>query len=152
MRSPERQREFERRQARERPFRELDELLRVRTGQQIRMALDEHCPEGFPEKLAEQLCRISDALIKDLVLGERRARDLHDGINRIKNEADQRWVNGFAECAEQVRRYGEEAGLGKDVLDGLLAGHLSMLASQKENEKLSRDREASSQVEWSRGG
>lgn len=124
----------------------MDRRMRVRNEASMREVLDAYHPGGVPDGLAERLCLIANALIKEIVHQERAIRDLHDGINRIKNEADLRWVDGFEECARQVRRFGEEAGLTGDVIDGLLRNHILM--RQRAGE--ARNEEASRQVEWKR--
>lgn len=142
-------REREAGRARRREFQEMDLNLRMANERKVRLLLDDVFPAGAPDGLLERVCRIQNLLIRDIVAGARSGRELHDGINRIKNEADQRWVDGFDECARQVRQFGEESGLGEAVIDGLLRNHVG--TQDRQRERAEQDRAATRQVEWKRG-
>jgi len=139
-------REREASRARRRHFQEMDQRMRLDGERATRLLLDEFFPAGAPEGLLERLCLGRNRLVKEIVSLEKVVREMHDGINRIKNEADQRWVDGFNECAQQVRTHAAELGLGEPVVDSLLRGQVSM----QEAEQAEKNRAASQQVEWSR--
>lgn len=139
--------------ARKQAARDMDERMRLRTEASMRTVLDGYYPGGIPDDLIERLCLIANALVKEVVHLNGVNRDLHDGINRIANEADLRWVDGFDECARQVRLFGEELGLDTAVIDSLLRNHLLKQKTEREESERQNalDAEASRQVQWSRG-
>jgi hypothetical protein len=141
-----RRKEYSRQRAERRRLQELEQRKRMQNEAAVRLVLDSFFPAGVPDELIERICRIQNHLIKEVTLNERVIRELHDGINRIGNEAAQREVNGFDECARQVRTHGEELGLSEKVIDSLLRNHVSRL----EAEKAEKNRAATQQVEWSR--
>lgn len=124
---------------------EENQRVRLENEAKVRAVLDEYHPGGIPDDLVERICRIQNVLIRDLLAAEKARRDLHDGINRIANEADQRWVDGFRECADQVRRFSSELGLADSVVQSLLRN------DTREQDKASKDAAATRQVEWTRG-
>lgn len=124
---------------------EESQRVRLENEAKVRAVLDEYHPGGIPDDLVERICRIQNVLIRDLLAAEKARRDLHDGINRIANEADQRWVDGFRECADQVRRFSSELGLADSVVQSLLRN------DTREQDKASKDAAATRQVEWTRG-
>lgn len=139
-------REREASRARRRHFQEMDQRMRLDGERATRLLLDEFFPAGAPEGLLERLCLGRNRLVKEIVSLEKVVREMHDGINRIKNEADQRWVDGFNECARQVRVHADELGVSESVVNSLLRGQVSM----QEAEQAEKNRAASQQVEWSR--
>lgn len=139
-------REREADRARRRHFQDMDQRMRLNGERAIRLLLDEFFPAGAPEGLLERLCTGQNRLVKEIVSLEKVVREMHDGINRIKNEADQRWVDGFNECAQQVRAHADELGVSEPVVNSLLRGQISM----QEAEQAEKNRSASQQVEWSR--
>jgi hypothetical protein len=139
-------REREASRARRRRFQEMGQRMRMDSERATRLLLDEFFPAGAPKGLLERICLAQNRLIKDIVGSERVIRELHDGINRIKNESDLRWVDGFNECARQVRAYAEELGVSEPVVNSMLRGHVSML----EAEQAEKDQAATRKVEWSR--
>lgn len=132
--------------ARRRHFQEMDQRKRIDGERTVRLLLDEFFPAGAPDGLLERICRIQNLLIKEIVQGEKVTRELHDGINRIANEADQRWVDGFNECAQQVRRFGEELGVSEPVVNSMLRNQVR----REETEQAEKDQAATRQVEWTR--
>lgn len=138
--------EYERQRAQRREFQEMDQRMRVDNERSVRLILDGFFPAGAPDGLLEQICGVQNRLVKEIVSLEKSTRELHDGIGRIANEADQRWVDGFAECARQVREFGTAMGLSEKVIDSLLRNHL---AAQQTLED-AKNQEASRQVEWTR--
>lgn len=139
-------REREASRARRRHFQEMDQRMRLDGERATRLLLDEFFPAGAPEGLLERLCLGRNRLVKEIVSLEKVVREMHDGINRIKNEADQRWMDGFNECARQVRVHADELGVSESVVNSLLRGQVSM----QEAEQAEKNRAASQQVEWSR--
>lgn len=139
-------REREASRARRRHFQEMDQRMRLDGERATRLLLDEFFPAGAPEGLLERLCLGQNRLVKEVVSLEKVVREMHDGINRIKNEADQRWMDGFNECARQVRVHADELGVSEPVVNSLLRGQVSM----QEAEQAEKNRAASQQVEWSR--
>lgn len=138
--------EFLRSREERRRLREMDQRMRLEAERQVRLVLDDHFPAGVPEDLLERICKIQNGLIWKIVQGEKATRELHDGINRISDEAAQREVQGYNLCAEQVRAHAEELGLDNAVTDSLLRNHVSM----QEADQAERNRAATQQVEWSR--
>lgn len=138
--------EYERQRAQRREFQEMSTRKRMASERATRLLLDEFFPAGAPDGLLERICGVHNGLIGEIVGLERVTRELHDGINRIKNESDLRWVDGFAECARQVREFGTQMGLSRAEIDSLLRNHL---AAQQTLEN-AKNREASRQVEWKR--
>lgn len=134
--------------ARRREFQEMDQRLRVNGEREVRLLLDEFFPAGAPEGLLERICQGRNRLVKDIVSLEKACREMHDGINRIKNEADQRWVDGFDECARQVRSHADGLGVSPPVVDSLLRNHTPV--QERRREEAERNRAATQQVEWSR--
>jgi hypothetical protein len=119
--------------------------MRIENEAAVRTVLDGYFPAGLPDDLVERICRIQNTLIKDVVSAEKTARELHDGINRIASEADQRFVDGFRECADQVRRHAAAMDLTEPVVKNLLRN------DTREQEKAAKDEAATRQVEWTRG-
>lgn len=138
--------EYERQRAQRREFQEMSQRMRLDNERNIRLILDEFFPAGAPDGLLERVCGVQNLLVKEIVSLEKVTRELHDGIGRIANEADQRWTDGFAECARQVREFGTQMGLARAQIDSLLRNHL---AAQQALED-AKNREASRQVEWTR--
>jgi hypothetical protein len=120
--------------------------MRMENERAVRLVLDEYFPEGVPTDLLERICMIQNSLIREIVTADKVTRELHDGINRIGEEAAQRWVNGFKECADQVRTFAAELNLSQAVVDSLLRNDSSV----RETEAAARDQAATQQVEWSR--
>lgn len=137
--------EFERSRAESRRLRALDVRMRMENEAAVRTVLDDHLPAGLPDDLVERICRIQNALIKQIVQSEKVTRELHDGINRISDEASQRWVEGFRECADQVRAHAAELGLAPSVVKSLLRN------DEREADQQERNRAATQQVQWTRG-
>ncbi len=138
--------EYQRQRAQRREFQEKDERMRMDNERTVRLILDEFFPAGVPDGLLERICGVQNRLVKEIIGNEKAIRELHDGINRIANEADQRWLGGFAECAGQVQKFGTQMGLSQAVIDSLLRNHI---AAQKTLED-AKNKEASRQVEWTR--
>lgn len=139
-------REREASRARRQHFQEMDERMRLDGERATRLLLDEFFPAGAPEGLLERICTSRNRLVKEIVSLEKVVREMHDGINRIKNEADQRWVDGFNECAQQVRMHAEELGVSEPVVNSLLRNQVRM----QEAEQAEKNQAATQQVEWSR--
>lgn len=139
--------EYERQRAERRRLVKLEQDRRVENETAVRLVLDEFYPAGVPDDLLERICLIQNRLIKQRTLDEKTMREMHDGINRIADEASLREVRGFDECARQVREHAGELGLSDQVTDSLLRNHVRRL----EAEKAEKDRAATQQVEWSRG-
>lgn len=138
--------EFQRSRAERRRLAEMSQRMRMENERAVRLVLDEYFPEGVPADLLERICMIQNSLIRDIVTADKVTRELHDGINRIGEEAAQRWVNGFKECADQVRTFAAELNLSQAVVDSLLRNDSSV----RETEAAARDQAATQQVEWSR--
>lgn len=138
--------EFLRSRAERKRLRELDQRMRLDTERAVRLVLDEHFPAGIPADLLERICMIQNGLIREIVQADKVMRELHDGINRIANEAAQREVDGFNECAGQVRKFGAELGLAQTVIDSLLRNQIRLQEAEQEE----KNRAATQQVEWSR--
>lgn len=134
--------------ARRRRFQEMDQRKRMDGEREVRILLDEFFPAGAPEGLLERICQGQNRLVKEIVGLEKVTEELHDGINRIKNEADLRWVDGFNECARQVRAHAEELGVTEPVVNSLLRNQVR----KDEAEQHEKNRAATRQVEWSRRG
>jgi len=139
-------REFRRSKAERRRLAELGQSMRMENERSVRLILDKHFPGGAPEGLLESICLVQNGLIRQLVQAEKVMRELHDGINRISDEAAQREVAGFDECARQVRAHAEELGVTEPVVNSLLRNHVRM----QEAERAERNHAASQKVEWSR--
>jgi hypothetical protein len=137
--------EFEKNRAERRRMQEESQRLRLENEAKVRAVLDEYHPGGIPDDLVERICRIQNVTIRDLLAAEKARRDLHDGINRIANEADQRWVDGFRECANQVRRFAAELGLADYMTASLLRN------DTRDQDKAAKNEAATRQVEWTRG-
>lgn len=139
--------EFERSRAERKRLAAMSQRMRIDNERSVRLILDEYFPEGIPADLLERICTIQNGLVREVVSLEKATREMHDGINRIKNEADQRWVDGFNECAQQVRTHAEELGVSEPVVNSLLRNQVRM----QEAEQAEKNRAATQQVEWSRG-
>lgn len=139
-------REREASRARRRHFQEMDQNLRVSAEREVRLLLDEFFPSGAPEGLLERICRAQNRFIKDIVNLEKAVRDMHDGLHSIAEGAAQREVDGFNECARQVRAHAEELGVSEPVVNSLLRNQVARL----EAEQHEKDRAATQQVEWKR--
>lgn len=139
-------RELRRSRAERQRLVELGRSMRMDNERSIRLVLDKFFPAGAPDGLLEQICRVQNTLIREVVQGDKVIRELRDGINRISDEAAQREVQGYNRCAEQVRAHADELKLGAAVTDSLLRNHVRM----QEEERAERDRAASRKVEWSR--
>ncbi|AXH66374.1 hypothetical protein SEA_SATIS_225 [Streptomyces phage Satis] len=137
--------QYEKNRAERRKIHEESQRRRLENEAKVRAVLDEYHPGGLPDDLVERICLIQNALIRDLLAAERARNDLHDGINRIANEADQRWVDGFRECADQVRRFAAELGLADYVVASLLRN------DTRDQDKAAKNAAATRQVEWTRG-
>lgn len=139
-------REREASRARRREFQDMDLKLRMDNERSVRLLLDEFFPAGAPDDLLERICRIQNRLIQTIISGEKSGRELHDGINRIKNESDWRWMEGFRECADQVRNHAAELRLAPSVVASLLRNDVRT----EENSREVRNEAATRQVEWKR--
>ena len=139
-------REFRRSRMERQRLVELGRSMRMDNERNVRLVLDKFFPAGIPDGLVEQICRVQNALIREIVQGDKVIRELHDGINRISDEAARREVRGYDLCAEQVRTHADELGLDPEVTDSLLRNHVRM----REAERAERDRMASRKVEWLR--
>lgn len=138
--------EFRRQRAERRRLREMEQRARMDNEREVRLILDEYYPAGIPEDLLERICGVQNRLIRTISQNEKVIRELHDGINRIADEAAQREVTGFNECASQVRRFGAELGLAPTVIDSLLRNQALITQA----EQAAKDRAATQQVEWTR--
>lgn len=138
--------EFERSRAERKRLREMDQQKRLKSEKAVRLVLDDHFPGGAPEDLLERICLIQNGLIKEIVLLEKVVREMHDGIHLVAEGAAERWIEGFEECARQVRAYGEELDLPGETIDSLLRNQVR----RKEEEEAAKNRAATQQVEWSR--
>jgi hypothetical protein len=140
------QSEFERQRAERRRLLELERSMRMDNERAVRLILDEYFPAGIPDDLLERICAVQNRLIKNATQDAKTIREMHDGINRIADEAAQREVDGFNECASQVRRFGAELGLAPTVIDSLLRNQVR----GDEAERADKNRAATRQVQWSR--
>lgn len=138
--------EFRRQRAERRRRLEEEQRARMDNEREVRLILDEYYPAGIPEDLLERICGVQNRLIRTISQNEKVIRELHDGINRIADEAAQREVTGFNECASQVRRFGAELGLPPTVIDSLLRNQALITQA----EQAAKDRAATQQVEWTR--
>jgi hypothetical protein len=139
-------REFRRSRMERQRLVELGRSMRMDNERNVRLVLDKFFPAGIPDGLVEQICRVQNALIREVVQGDKVIRELHDGINRISDEAARRETRGYDLCVEQVRTHADELGLDPEVTDSLLRNHVRM----REAERAERDRTASRKVEWLR--
>lgn len=139
--------EFERQRAERKRLRELDVQMRLESEAAVRALLDEFYPAGVPDELVERICQVQNGLIKRVIRLEGVTRELHDGINRIGDESFQRWMNGFRECADQVRAHAIELKLAPVVVDSLLRNDIR----EEKTTRWDKDQAATQQVVWKRG-
>lgn len=140
------EREFDRQRAERKRLQEMDQRKRLANEAAIRLVLDEFYPAGVADELIERICQIQNRLIKETVRNEKIIREMHDGIHLVAEGAAQRWLDGFHECADQVRGYAAELGLAPVVVDSLLRND----ARTKETSREVKDEAATRQVEWKR--
>lgn len=105
------ERERRLRKARRREIAELERRMREE---------GERALSGAPDDIAKRVLIGWNSLVRRLVSLEKATRELHDGINRIASEADQRWLDGFSERGSQVKENADKLGLPQEVVDILL--------------------------------
>lgn len=111
------------RKARRAERRRIEEIKGVRsehTDGRVREVLNRYFPGGTPSGFLVALQRTSQPLIEEIGRLEGTVKELHDGINRISDEAAQRWVDGFNECEQKVRARAAEAGLAPEQIEAIL--------------------------------
>ncbi|MCU1668388.1 MAG: hypothetical protein JWP40_1315 [Blastococcus sp.] len=71
--------------------------------------------DGIARGLQARVAEL-DQLPEKLRLSERAVREMHDGINRIASEADQRQINGFNLALERIRAVARDVWTPSDLL------------------------------------